>query len=1253
MLRILSWNCRSISNKGSDIHHLLDKYDPELLCLQETHSADQLSHPDYYTYRKDRDGRGGGVITLVKKSLSHTHDVMSIPSNDNRIDALKVELSDAVDPSRNITVFNVYAPPGTHIKTDELRLRGKTVFAGDFNCHNLVWSPKSDRAGSRLLDWSIAEDLAVANTPGSVTRPETNTSPDVIFYHSSMVLGEFKLLTELNSSDHTPLMVTLDTLVPLSVTTNGPKKRVIWDFDSANWTAFESDLDRRTRRAKLSGNIEKDAKLFNNILLEVGKKHIRRRVLVKGKRRRRWKCHDTNTMKKKGAHLKEQLFKGDGFTYAFKKIKELERDGGVETVIKNTHVQDVPDAFLDQFVPASDPVPLLPPQPLESDTNLEISSDFTSIELDNAIRKLKTGKAAGPDGIHNRLLKNMPASTRGLLLSIINNTWHSSRVPTTWKEGLIKPMKKPGKPRGELGSYRPITLTSVVGKLAERLVYDRLVYWLTTNSALDQIQAGFRRGRNTCEQITLLINAMVKSDKENKRVIFLSFDFSSAFDRINHQKLLVKLGRMGVPTSFIGWISSFLTKRVVRVEANGMFSKYRTQTKGVPQGSILGPLLYLIYVNDLCEVVSTGERSFLTSALYADDTACVVTGDTHERAVQNAQRILDDVDEWCHDNDMLLSVSKTCAMNVRSDERMGLKFSRSCRTIEYNLAPDEDPTFLMPDKPSLVTGETILEVNGVKVSTLDDVTRGIYFDGILGYNRAVTGCIKVAHLLPETDSIRYLGVHIDSDLKFGNQVKKIHEVIKKGISLLHNLTPYHLDYRTLQMVKELYICSRVTYGLESFGWCLRKRDVEAINFELRKVARLVTGCGISTPSGPLMWEAGMMPFELLVSKQTWIAFYRYLSLDWVPSTRSLMQVSKTVPCWAASIPIRLREEIGRSGYTRLVQPDTVKPWLNTSTISISNGYGHPKSGDPTLDKARFTAHAMSLLPADLVVYTDGSFHPRNGDAGAAYIVLKGQEVIAKGFRKLKMIDSSYGAEQAAMRMVANRIRSSYSNVKSIRVFTDSKSLLDELGMGISYQRKSLSRAILEDLQVSGVKVHLQFIPSHVGVEAHDEVDLMANHAAVSGNIKPFDIPRDFFTHRSRVKKMLKFDQRRKINSDLYIRLVRKSKVIFPSGMERADEIRVSKFRTGDHHLLNTWRKERVCPFCTEKSSPYHLLMGCRSIDTERFNCLGFSLTRGPQRPLDIKFFDGLPSLEDLFKPLWLKSTAFFIKCMESLSLASV
>ena len=1247
-----------MGNKGAYIHKLLNAYAPDVLCLQETWTKDVVSHTDYFTYRNDRATRGGGVITMVKKCHTQQRSDIVLPPHLNDVEVVKVNIGGKID------ILNIYAPPGCKIRKSDLPVSTKAIVAGDFNAHHPVWSSKSTPAGSTLHEWAAHNDLLVANKMGSITRPFPNipgggTSPDVVFFQNSMILEEFSVIREDNKhgSDHRPLYTVLDPMCQLTRATIGSKKRVVWDFKSTDWNCFGNMLDKRIRKSKLSNDATANAKLFNNILHEVAAKFIRRRVLFKGKRRRKWKTSTPDSTKSKGIHLRDQLDKGNNFAFAFKKIKELQQDAGKDISVNNISDCDLPSAFLDLFVSKSEILSLEAPALSEGDNEMDICCDFTMAEIKAAIKNLKTRKAAGPDGVHNEMIKNFTPATVEYLLRIINTSWKTSKVPYQWKQGLIKPMFKAGKPRNELKSFRPITLTSVVGKLAERLVYDRLMHWLTKHSSLSPLQAGFRRGRNTCEQITVLVDAVVRMHMKRKRSVFLSFDFTAAFDRINHKILLLKLVKMGVPNVIIRWITDFLTNRKVRVEANGYLSEFRTLAKGVPQGSILGPLLYLIYVDDLCKILEL-EKETTTSALYADDTACVVSGHNMEEALSNAQIILDKVDQWCSDNDMALSVSKTCAlkMKVRTKDTIlndtcnrELLFSRSVveNVIKMDYSDIEKSINLNSSRPMLQSGETILEVDGTPIKTQDELDNVMLRNIVLEDNvMVVKASFKTAFLLPIVDSVKYLGVHIDDRLTFHKQVAKIHEELKKGISLLQCLQPYDLDYKTLNMVKNLYVTARISYALDSFGWLI-SNSVDSIDFELRKVARLVTGCSRCTPRELLLWEADMLPFKRQIEKQTKIAYYRYKAMTWIPSTNRL---ASTQSYWAGLLPGIDSQRESQC----LVQPDSMEPWVSPTNLRISNGCGFPKSANPAVDKEKFMSYIGTLPPVDMVINCDGSYSA-SGAAGAAHIAKSRSGLRSAYASRLYQADCSYRAEQHALKNAARHLRTVFSkdrSMKSVRIFTDSKSLLDELLGGRCRQRNTESLKILEYLRMCEMKVHLQFIPSHIGIEFHDEVDALAKEAAHNKNIRPVLVKGTYFSRSSHVKRCIKKDLLNVSGYTCYKHLIGGRSVKYPPGMERADEIRIANFRTGCHPLIQNWRKTIDCPFCGEPSSQVHLLQGCQSpkLDSARFKILGFSTLTGKwDRDRELIIANEIPNLEALFTLAWLPSLALIIRWMEQTS----
>ena len=179
------------------------------------------------------------------------------------------------------------------------------------------------------------------------------------------------------------------------------------------------------------------------------------------------------------------------------------------------------------------------------------------------------------------------------------------------------------------------------------------------------------------------------------------------------------------------------------------------------------------------------------------------------------------------------------------------------RTVKdnfYLVNRDDLRKMLQPNdskRPILRSGETILKIDDTEVLSTDDLMRVIPAGPQRTRVRLLTSV-----LLPMVDSVKYLGVHIDDDLKYDTQVDKVLNESRKGLALLRKLEPYNLDFKSLQMVKNLYILSRVSYGLESFGPFLTDEQLGPIDLSLRKVARRITGCSDFTRSLPLLWGSG-------------------------------------------------------------------------------------------------------------------------------------------------------------------------------------------------------------------------------------------------------------------------------------------------------------------------------------------------------------------------------------------------------------
>ena len=186
---------------------------------------------------------------------------------------------------------------------------------------------------------------------------------------------------------------------------------------------------------------------------------------------------------------------------------------------------------------------------------------FSIKEVKDVLKKMKTKKALGPDGITGEMLKHLGACSRAVLLKIFNHSWIKGVVPAVWKEAIVIPVPKKGKDKKNPRSYRPISLLSCVGKLLERMINRRLINHLESNNVLFPTQTGYRKHRSTEDQLAHLAQNIEDAFQEKRKVLVVFFDLSNAFDKVWKEGLLVKLPRTGVRSKMYMWIQHFLFAR--------------------------------------------------------------------------------------------------------------------------------------------------------------------------------------------------------------------------------------------------------------------------------------------------------------------------------------------------------------------------------------------------------------------------------------------------------------------------------------------------------------------------------------------------------------------------------------------------------------------------------------------------------------------------------------------------------------------
>ena len=281
--------------------------------------------------------------------------------------------------------------------------------------------------------------------------------------------------------------------------------------------------------------------------------------------------------------------------------------------------------------------------PVESHSSF--CSPFTLAEFLAAVSNLSSSTATGPDKVAYPMQKHLPRSGMDFLFHIFNLSWSSHSFSSIWKTSSIIPIRKMGKPLDSPDSFRPISLTSCVSKQFERIILSRLLFFLDSNSILSPCQAGFRPGQSTLDQILHLSQSI--SDGFNKprpvsQTILSTIDFSKAFDSVWHPALFHKLISAGLPPCFARWTQSFLSDRRASVVYQNHKSRSFRVRRSVPQGSVLGPVLFSLFINDL----PTSLPFSVSCSLYADDLAIWSSSPSVSTAVEATQGALFRLEHW-------------------------------------------------------------------------------------------------------------------------------------------------------------------------------------------------------------------------------------------------------------------------------------------------------------------------------------------------------------------------------------------------------------------------------------------------------------------------------------------------------------------------------------------------------------------------------------------------------------------------------
>ena len=294
----------------------------------------------------------------------------------------------------------------------------------------------------------------------------------------------------------------------------------------------------------------------------------------------------------------------------------------------------------------TDPVPIIV-DPLLFDRSL-----FTELEVVKVCKDINVSKSSSLPNIKSQVLKHAFLSNVSKITKIFNASLTKSVFPQAWKLSTIVPLPKVAQPKTAT-DLRPVALTPLPGKVLERLVCNRLQIWINNNNILSKSQHGFRKKKFIVSAIAQLLNDIYThiNNRTNPYVIFV--DLKKAFDTISHEKMIGKLQAMGMDQLTLSWFTSYLTNRQQCVKLEKETSRVLPIAYGVPQGSILGPILFSLYINEIANIVDC------SIVLYADDTV------VYHEDLTVLQENLSKIVTWCNDNLLTINVKKSHWLKIK------------------------------------------------------------------------------------------------------------------------------------------------------------------------------------------------------------------------------------------------------------------------------------------------------------------------------------------------------------------------------------------------------------------------------------------------------------------------------------------------------------------------------------------------------------------------------------------------------------
>ena len=1007
-----------------------------ILLLQEQHHSKftntTIIHHSWTLIQGHDPERNRTTIYINKQLISaDSFEPINIPFPDTSAISLQPR-----DSPRPCLIVNIYNSTGNPYMSDTMaHLQqliqtapeyDKIIIAGDFNLHHPLWNSigyhQHDPAADTLIEEMSELRLKPILPAGTVTFPRGKTAIDLVWANEQVAQQVIKCRTSKRNdhgSDHYSIEIILQIARP------GPTTIHPYNYDKTDWTSLQIKLERYL--PSLDEPIQTDEALeafATNI-----SSALQRAVSESTPRKRptpfskRWWKDDLNGLRRETQRARRRADRtGNEENIKIWKQKQQEYKSKIKdakwttwrTFVKeadsrtiwqiNKYLNNLPtnsfiptlnghattnqqkaDLLRQSFFPPPPPAVLNDIQNTRTYPHpLPVDPDITMLQVHQAVQKLNPKKATGPDEISNRVIKRNISTLDKHILLLAKTSLRLGYFPKIFKHSSTVVIRKPNK--GDYtkpNAYRPIALENALGKVIESILAELISYTCESCNLLPRHHFGGRPNR-TAEDAMIILSESIRRAWRNRNIYSVLFmDVSGAFNNVHHTRLIHNMKNMQIPTEIVNLVGSFLRDRSTAMVFNGITTPNFSTTTGIPQGSPLSPILYIIYNSDLVELADRINPIKVLGLGYIDDIAYGTEGQTAKENITALKTIMKKAERW--------------------RKRHGARFEQSKYVLIHFTRNKSSNT----DTPITIDGTTI----------------------------------------QPTNEARYLGVTFDKELRFQTHLDNIIKKGTKYASMLVQIarTRWRPEIQYLRQLVNSVAFPKIDYGAiiwhrpDDYRRSSITSQISKLSSVQRRFMLAITRAFKTTPTPVLTFESGLMPPQQRLASKILTTITRMKSTNrshpihyWISKAISF---TSQVPPFQTNFE-NLHQQYPEFTTTQLetINPFPLPPW---SQIGI-------KTMIPQGTKKEAASHHQEQViplrsdPKTMVIYTDGSGINNGIGAGIYSPTTKkyqGQHLVTDKSTNV------YAAELTAIDMAITHAKETAQHFNRCFIFTDSQATI--------------------------------------------------------------------------------------------------------------------------------------------------------------------------------------------------------------------